>query len=103
MPSDPWDWTIAYPKGATCRSIMWADKEVALINPRGDFREDTEADLAVGIAHAGRMHMILIRIGAELERAGCLTDYTVADVKSVLASIAAMDAGTYQESDDGDN
>src|SRR3546814_1493806 len=57
-----WEWTITYEPGATCRSIMWSGREVAVINPRGDFDEQTESDLSAGIAHAARMHLFLRRL-----------------------------------------
>lgn len=60
--SDTWVWTIFYPPGATCRTIMWNGKEVAVVNARGDFDESTEADLAAGLAHTARMHLILRNI-----------------------------------------
>jgi hypothetical protein len=97
---DPWSWTISYPKGATCRAIMWGDKEVAIVNARGDFTEDTEADLAAGLAHSGRMHMLLRRIQDEIRNDGDLSKATVDEIHNVIASVATMDAGVYEERDD---
>ena len=96
----PWSWTISYPKGATCRAIMWEGKEVAIVNARGDFTEDTEADLAAGLAHAGRMHMLLRTIQEDIRSTGDISAATKTEIDAVLVSVAVIDTGKYEEADE---
>ena len=43
------DWQCVAEDGAITRSIVWNRTEVALINPRGDLRDQTEGRIAMGI------------------------------------------------------
>lgn len=97
--SDPWSWTVSYPPGATCRAIMWDGKEVAVVNARGDFTEDTEADLAAGLAHAGHMHMLLRKIQSDIRRDGDISASTKSEIDAVITSVAVIDTGHYVELD----
>ena len=96
MPN-PWSWTISYPRGAACRAIMWGDKEVAIVNARGDFDEDTEADLAAGLAHSGRMHLLLRSIQEDIRKTGDISINTKTEIDAVLFSVATIDAGVREE------
>ena len=90
------DWTVVMPRGAICRSIVWRGKEVAYVNPAGDFDEETEKDLAAGIAHAGKMHALLRKIGA-LPRTQPLSDSLQGELTDLLTSIETIDVGRYVE------
>lgn len=46
------DWECVAPQDAICRTIMWRGKEVAYMNPAGDFTDEQEANLAMGMAAA---------------------------------------------------
>lgn len=97
----PADWTIQFNPGAVCRTIMWQGQEVALVNPRGDFSDADESDLAAGLAHSGRMHACLKRIDGDLNSGGgMLTQATIAELRAVLASVMTIDTGRYIEPDE---
>lgn len=90
------DWTISYAPGATTRSIVWNGKEVALVNPSGDFTEDTEADLAAGLAFAGRMHNCLKMINTDLRNGGVKPE-TAREISDILVGVHTIDPGRYDE------
>jgi len=89
--STPWDWSIKYAPGDTCRTVMWSGKEVAVVNPRGDFTEETEANLAVGIAFSARMHRALKRIA----RDRYLSDDMLAEICAIKTDMERTDPGRY--------
>jgi hypothetical protein len=43
------DWRCVASKGAITRSIVWNDREVALVNPRGDLDDVVEGQIAMAI------------------------------------------------------
>lgn len=89
------DWTIEIEPGDITRRIMWQSKEVALVNPRGDFTDDTEKDLAIGIAHAAKMHMFLRGLSAVK-----LPPQKQDEFDALMRSIETMDAKRMIESAD---
>lgn len=66
------DWLCIAPPGAITRSILWRDKEVALINPRGDLDDATEGDIAMGMRATPIMDTALRMILVLAEDAGNL-------------------------------
>ncbi len=98
--SNPWTWEISYPKGATCRAIIWEGKEVAIVNARGDFDDDTEADLAAGLAHAGRMHLLLRNIQEDIRKTGDISAATKTEIDAVIMSVATINPGKYEEAEE---
>ena len=81
--------------GAICRTIMWQGKEVALVNPRGDFDDKTEQGLAAGFAHAGKMHLLLKKIAGKTS----LSEETWKEITEILEGVETIDVGHYQEPD----
>lgn len=92
-----YDWTIRYEPGAISRTIMWNNKEVALVNPVGDFDEETEGNLAAGLAFAARMHRVLKMVSNEK---GILSTDTLKEVNDTLNGVKMIDVGTYIEVED---
>lgn len=90
---NPWDWTVRYEPGETTRTVMWNGKEVANVNPRGDFDEETEAQLAAGLAFAARMHRCLKMIAVDEKT----TPDTMKEITDILHGVNTIDVGTYTE------
>ena len=97
--TSPTDWTISMAPGAICRTIMWQGKEVALVNPRGDFDDNTEQGLAAGFAHAGKMHSLLGALAKYVKRDAPLPDHMWQQIDVLLANVETIDVGHYQEPD----
>ena len=95
MASD--DWTVAFPPGAICRSVMWSGKEVAHVNPAGDFTDETEAGLAAGIAHSAKMHRLIRRLADDATAPEGLRK----DALALLTSVERMNTGQYEETPNG--
>lgn len=95
---EPYDWRITYGTAPT-RSIMWGDKEVAIINPRGDFDEATESDLAAGICFAARMHIALQAL-VKAVTVGDVPPGMLADCRLLLDRVATIDTGRHIETED---
>lgn len=70
------NWRCIAEQGATTRSIVWNEMEVALVNPRGDFLDHLEGELAMGIRatpimdKALRVIFVLARDPANLDLIG---------------------------------
>lgn len=43
------DWDVIAPYGCITRLVVWRGKEVARVNPAGDFDDDTEGHIAMGL------------------------------------------------------
>lgn len=96
--TQPWDWHIEMEPGAICRTVVWGKKEVALVNPCGDFTDETERDLAAGIAFSARMHKMLRELGDDASLA-LLPNHLREEIHSILRGIENIDTGSYQEID----
>ena len=94
------EWSVEIKPGEITRRIVWGHKQVAIVNPYGDFTDDTEKDLAAGLAFSAKMHLALRGVLYDIEnRDGHLQDATKRAVRAVLTGIDTIDVGVMVETE----
>ena len=93
------DWQCDAHEGAITRTITWAGKEVAQINPRGDLDDQTEGQIAMAIRAMPLMDAALRTIMALADHDGNTLIRKIAE--SVIAYVE-MDAPKLPIADEDD-
>lgn len=94
------NWTVEIQPGEICRRVMWNGKEVATVNSRGDFDDETEKGLAAGLAHAGRMCAMLRALLKFTDHTKPIPPHMLEAMAALDASILTMDVGECVELED---
>jgi len=69
MLPDGGNWRVEVPEGAIVRQVEWNSREVALINPRGDFTDQIEGEIAMAVRALPRLDMAMRSILVLAEKA----------------------------------